>query len=116
MELAPLGIEVMLVEPGDHRGGSAKYRSRSALCSPCYADNRERAIERIEADEAAGAFPKTLGNKVAKVMSLRKMPPRLRVAQTVQHIAAMLHDILPNRLFFRLLNLYYGIKPNDTKN
>ena len=114
MELSPLGIEVMLVEPGDHRGGSAKYRSRSARCSPCYADNRERAIERIEADEAAGAFPKTLGNKVAKVMSLRKMPPRLRVAQTVQHIAAMLHDILPNRLFFRLLNLYYGIKPNNT--
>lgn len=110
MELQPLGIEVMLVEPGDHRGGAQQYRSRSALCSPCYADNRERAAARIARDEAAGAFPKTLGNKVARAMSLRKMPARLRVAQIAQHGAVILHDLLPGRLFLRLLNLYYGIK------
>ena len=110
MELRPLGIEVMLVEPGDHRGGAGKYRSLSARLSPCYAGNRERAAARIAADEAAGAFPKTLGNKVARAMSLKHMPPRLRVAQAAQHLAVMLHDVLPNRWFLRLLSLYYGLK------
>ena len=43
-------------------------------------------------------------------MSLKHMPPRLRVAQAAQHLAVMLHDVLPNRWFLRLLSLYYGLK------
>lgn len=108
MELRPQGIDVMLVEPGDHRGGAAKYRSHSGAELPVYRQARERAARRIAKDEDQGAFPKTLGAKVAKAMSLKRMPPRLRVAQVFQHAAVMLHDVLPGGLFFRLINLYYG--------
>lgn len=113
MELAPFGIEVMLVEPGDHRGGSQKYRPLSAACSPCHEANRQSAANRIARDEAAGAYPERLGRRVAQALKGARLPLRLRVAQLPQHGAVLLHDLLPGRMFLSLLRRYYGVrKPN----
>lgn len=110
METAPFGIGVMLVEPGDHRGGRQQYRSLSKACSPCYTDMREKAADRIRKDEAAGSMPEILGQKVAEALAKKHLPRRLRVAQPAQQAAVVLHDILPNRLFLKLISRYYGIK------
>ena len=110
METAPFGIGVMLVEPGDHRGGKQQYRGLSKTCSSCYADIREKAADRIRKDEAAGSSPEVLGQKVANALEKTHLPRRLRVAQPAQKAAVVLHDILPNALFMKLLSRYYGIK------
>ena len=110
MEVAPFGIEVMLVEPGDHRGGKQQYRSQSTQCSDCYVDMRDKAAARIAKDEEAGSSPEALGRKVVRALGKKHLPPRLRVAQLAQHAAVVLHDILPNRLFMKILSVYYGIK------
>ena len=110
METAPFGIQVMLVEPGDHRGGKQQYRTSSVKCGDCYTQSRKNAAARIAKDEAGGASPEILGKKVARALGKKRLPPRLRVAQPAQHAAVVLHDILPNRLFMKILSMYYGIK------
>ncbi len=109
MEVRPHGIQVMLVEPGDHRGGQEKYRSRGAQCSECYQTARDRAAAIIARDEATGSDPVLLGRKVARALARKHMPARLRIAKPSQHMAVMLHDLLPTGLFTRLLGAYYKV-------
>lgn len=109
MEAAPHGIQVMLVEPGDHRGGGQAYRGKSETSLDCYASARQKAGETIAKDEGSGGDPKRLGIKVARAMNKRRMPLRLRVAPLSQHMAVFLHDLLPGRLFSRLMGYYYGV-------
>ncbi len=110
MELLPQGVEVMLVEPGDHRGGSRAYRPLSAGCAPCYEESRRRAAARIARDEDGGAYPARLGRRVAAALRQKRLPLRLRVAQLPQHGAVFLHDLLPGGLFTRLVSRYYGVR------
>ena len=109
MELAPQGIQVMLVEPGDHRGGQDKYRTAAGQTSACYRDALGRTRAVIARDESGGLDPAGLGRKVARAMARKRLPLRLRVAGLGQHAGVWLHDLLPSRLFSRLLAFYYHI-------
>lgn len=115
MECRPFGIQVCLVEPGDHRGGSRVYRIHAAAMgeqSP-YRDGFLSATARIERDEQGGSDPARLGRKVARVLKRRRMPFRLRVASHDQHLAVFLHDG-PPCLHFKVLRDYYlGGKGKD---
>ncbi len=114
METKPCGIQVMIVEPGDHQGGQLQYRRRTEKRSTCYDAAREKAIGRITRDEANGASPARCGRKVAQAMNRRRMPLRLRVTQLPETLAIVLHDLLPSNIFIKLLSLYYcGKTPNS---
>ena len=109
-EVQPFGVSVMLVEPGDHRGGSQRCRRRAAAdqsaASP-YADAYAQTVAVIARDEGHGSDPQTLGRKVARALSRKRMPFRLRVASLDQHFAVVIHDILPSRLYAHILRTYY---------
>ena len=109
METKPFGIEVMVVEPGDHQSGSAAYRRRSAGMSPAspYAAAFAAATARIAADERGGSDPDALGRKIARALRRRRLPRKLRVAKADQHLAVWLHDALPARLFDHIISSYY---------
>ncbi len=109
MELAPQHIQVMIVEPGDHRGGQVKYRTQAEQTSSIYRDALARVRAVIARDEAGGLDPARLGRKVAAAMAKKRMPLRLRVAGLGQHAGVWLHDLLPSRLFTTLLAIYYHI-------
>ena len=106
MENRGKGIQVMLVEPGDHQGGAARYRARCEDVSPQYRASLERVISVIARDEARGLSPARLGRKVARALGRRRLPMRLRVASFSQRAAVILHDILPGRLFLYLISKY----------
>lgn len=109
MEVKPFGIEVMVVEPGDHQSGSDAYRRHSAgmdASSP-YAAAFSAATARIAADEHGGSDPDALGRQIARALGRRRMPRKLRVAKGDQHLAVWLHDALPARLFARIIASYY---------
>ena len=109
MEVAPFGISAMLVEPGDHRSGSEKYRPKAAAmseASPYYKEYKS-AVERIHHDETNGSDPDRLGRKIVKALEKKKTPYRLRIASPDQHLAVYIHRFLPARLNAKILRDYY---------
>ena len=109
METRRFGIQVCLVEPGDHRSGSQHTRHHAAAmdeASPYWADYRS-ATHVIDRDERGGSDPDRLGRKVARVLARRHMPVRLRIASPDQHLAVFLHDLLTPGLNGLILRKYY---------
>lgn len=109
LEAEPLGVQVCLVEPGDHRGGSAHTRlaaKREDAASPYHA-RFEAAAAVIRRDEAGGLSPERLGEKVVRNAERRRMRFRLRVASPDQHLAMWLHRLLPAAVNRRILRAYY---------
>lgn len=109
MEVRPFGIQVALVEPGDHRSGSEKYRPHAARMgadSP-YAAAYESGTARIHHDETHGSDPDRLGRKVARMLGRKRMPFRRRIASLDQHLAVYLHKFLPARWNEAILRSYY---------
>ncbi len=109
MECAPHGIEVMLVEPGDHQGGQSKYRPHAARVEDAYRPSFDRVTATIARDEQGGGDPGKLGEKVARALHKRRLPVRLKVVQLPERLAIILHDVLPSNLFLKLLSLYYRV-------
>ena len=109
MEVKPFGIQVMLVEPGDHRSGSEKYRPHAAAMgadSP-YRDEYESTTALIHRDETGGSDPDRLGRKIAKALDGKRIPFRRRIASADQHLAVYVHRLLPARLNAWILRKYY---------
>ena len=109
-EVKPFGIEIMLVEPGDHRSGSSAYRrhSQGMTDESPYKAAFDTGTAQIAHDEANGSDPDRLGEKIAKALKRKHLPRRLRVAKPDQHLAVVLHDLLPNRWFEKIIGPYYG--------
>lgn len=110
MEVSPFGVSVCVVEPGDHRSGSSKYRGHSATDrpeSPYFADYR-KTIARIDHDETHGSDPDRLGAILARRVQKKRLPARLLIASPDQKLAAALHRLLPKKLFSKILTLYYA--------
>lgn len=109
METRAYGIQVCLIEPGDHRGGSDRTRLHAGLeneASP-YRQAYDAACAVIHRDESGGLSPEGLGQKVVRNAQRRRMRFRLRVAKPDQHLAVWLHKLLPDGLNGRILCDYY---------
>ena len=109
MEARPFGIQVCLVEPGDHRSGSRRYRLQASAMTDTspYAEEFRRGTDTIRRDEAHGADPDALGRKVAALLSRRRMPLRRCIASPDQFAAALMHRLLPGNAFSGLIRRYY---------
>ena len=109
MEARRFGIQVCLVEPGDHRSGSQHTRHHAEAVTPAspYWADYQSATGVIHRDETHGSDPAKLGRKVARVLARKHMPVRLRIAKPDQHLAVYLHDLLPPGLNGWILRKYY---------
>ncbi len=109
MEVRPFGIQVTLIEPGDHRSGSSAYRAHAVRASenPAYHPSFDNVIAVIRHDEENGSDPERLGEKVVRLSRRKRMPLRRRIASPDQHLAVFLHRILPGRLFMSVISSYY---------
>ena len=109
LEVKPFGIQVMLVEPGDHRSGSDKYRPHAAAMSDSspYAEAYKSAVRQIHHDETNGSDPDALGRKIARTLDRRRIPFRKRIASTDQHLAVYVHRFLGAGINSAVLRKYY---------
>ena len=105
----PWGVQVCLVEPGDHRGSSQRTRlnAREENGASPYHERFDAAVAVIHSDEANGLSPDRLGEKLVQNVERRHMRFRLRVAKPDQHLAVWLHALLPPWLNGRVLCAYY---------
>ncbi len=109
MEAHRHGVQVCLIEPGDHRSGSDAYRMHAAAMSESspYADDFADTTAIIRHDEHNGSDPDRLGDRIARLLARRRMPLRKRIASPDQRLAVWLHAMLPGRLNSRILRGYY---------
>lgn len=116
LELQDFGIQVCLVEPGDHRSGSEQYRHHAAALektSPYWNDYLS-ATAVIHRDEQHGCDPDRLGKKLASALKRKHLPFRLRIASADQHLAVYLHKLMPPGINQWILRHYYLSKKSET--
>ena len=114
MEVSPLGVQVCLIEPGDHRSGSQAYRAHAAAMSDesPYAENYRSSTYVIHRDETGGSDPDKLGRKVAALLRRKRLPFRKCIAKADQHLAVWMHRLLPWRINqWSLQSYYFGKDP-----
>jgi len=111
LECKQMGIQVSLIEPGDHRGGSQRCRlSASVKNASPYHDAFASAVSQIREDEGKGLLPSKLAKAVLRNVKRKRMRFRVRVAKTDQKAAVFLHDALPPKTNMKILRSYYGKK------
>ena len=109
LETMSYGIEVMLVEPGGHQGSNRAYRRHSAGMtedSP-YWEAFQKGTSSIVRYGANGADPDVLGQKVADALRQKQLPRRMLVGKGKQRFSLIMHDLLPARVFDRIIYDYY---------
>ena len=110
LEVAGFGVNVVLIEPGDHRTSLTANRLRTAesLRNPVYRDRCDRAIARMAADEHAGAAPEAVARLLYRIIN--RPHPRLRytVGPASERAAVWLKRLMPYAVVERVIGSYYS--------
>ncbi len=114
LEVAPFGIKVSIVEPGDFRTEFTDHRIKSPSADPTgnlspYHRAFSRAMAVIEKDEQNGSDPVLFVNTIEKIINSPR--PRLRylTGSPNQLFAARLKRLLPDSWFANILAGHYEI-------
>ncbi len=111
MEVAPFGIRVVLIEPGDFKSGFTAARVFAAANnegSP-YAERCARAVGVMEDDEQNGADPAALATRLAEAIAATAPRVRYPVGARAQTLAVKLKPFLPTRVFDHALMRQYKV-------
>ncbi|HEY8206025.1 MAG TPA: SDR family NAD(P)-dependent oxidoreductase, partial [Myxococcaceae bacterium] len=111
LELAPFGIRVVLVEPGDVKTGFTGNRVRARLAGQRgpYQEAFQRALGVMEADEQRGPGPEVVSRAVSAILRSRSPRLRYRVGDAFQCASVGLRHWLPARLVEWGLGKYYKL-------
>ena len=107
LETKPFGIEVMLVEPGGHKGSNKAYRRYSSGMmedSPYRKAFDQCTASIVEANSVNGAVPDEFGHKLADVLKKKKhLPRRLIIGKPKHRLSVIMHSILPSDVFDQIV-------------
>ncbi|MCL2547295.1 MAG: SDR family oxidoreductase [Oscillospiraceae bacterium] len=106
LELAPFGIQVAVVEPGDTNTNFAEARIFAETLMQEYQEAMNHAVGVMEKDEACGDSPEKAAKLIAKLCRRKKMPARIVVGVDYKLLCAA-KAILPYRLVERILKRKY---------
>jgi NAD(P)-dependent dehydrogenase (short-subunit alcohol dehydrogenase family) len=100
-EVAPFGINVTLVEPGNIATEFTSSRRDVAVpeAGDPYSQASTKAIEVMERDEANGASPEVVAGAVERVLTARRPPRRISSGRFDERIGVLGKRLLPHRLF-----------------
>jgi short-subunit dehydrogenase len=110
-EVAPYGIEVTLVEPGNVRTDFTG--NRRDVDSPdddeTYSAAVAKAVGLMEKDEANGVDPAAVAVVVDKVLRTAKPPRRVSVGKLDERVGILGKRLLPYRLFEKAAKSSLGV-------
>jgi len=114
LEVAPFGIDVCLIQPGDFRTGFTDSRIEVAAylqngeASP-YRKGHEAAVGQMEHDERAGSDPILIARLVEKLLEKRKLGVRYGTGSLFQRFGVRLKHYVPSRFYESLLRMTYHL-------
>jgi len=110
-EVAPFGVEVTLVEPGNVRTDFTS--SRRDVAAPDGDDSYRAAVTKaigaMERDEANGVAPESAAGVVQRVLDAAQPPRRVSVGKSGERIGIMAKRLMPYRLFERAAKGSLGV-------
>jgi NAD(P)-dependent dehydrogenase (short-subunit alcohol dehydrogenase family) len=99
-EVAPFGVSVTLIQPGNFATDfTASRRMAAASGQGDYAAATAKAVEVMERDERNGAPPAQVAALVARVLDARRAPRRVSVGKAAERAGVFAKRILPFRVF-----------------
>ncbi len=108
LELAPHGVQVCCIEPGDFATGFPDARVCSPLDASCYSEAARRCLAAVERSERDGASPESMARAVERLTRRRRMPARMPVGRWARTIA-FLRGVLPSGVVERLVGRIYDL-------
>lgn len=114
MEVKHLGIDVVLIEPGDIRTDFTENRRPVAatMSTSAYADQYRETISRVEDDERHGSPPTRVAHVVWRVIRARNPKPRYIAGRLHEKAAVWVKRWLPDAWFEWILMKNYGLRPS----
>jgi NAD(P)-dependent dehydrogenase (short-subunit alcohol dehydrogenase family) len=111
-EVAPFGIEVTLVEPGNVRTDFTTNRklAHASQTDAVYRTALDKAVGVMERDEANGVAPDDVAVVVGKVLDARRPPRRVSVGKSGERIGILAKRLLPFRFFEAAAKSSLGVK------
>jgi NAD(P)-dependent dehydrogenase (short-subunit alcohol dehydrogenase family) len=110
-EVAPFGIAVTLVEPGNVATEFTERRQVAAAPDETgYAEAAARAITTMAEDEANGVEPDRVAAVVQRVLEARRPPRRASVGRADERVGILAKRLLPFRLFERAARGSLGVR------
>jgi NAD(P)-dependent dehydrogenase (short-subunit alcohol dehydrogenase family) len=111
LEVRPFGINVVLIEPGDHKTGFTQNRiwTEASSHDEVYLQTAKAAVDRMASDEQQGPSPNKIAQLVLRIVN--QPNPRLRytVGPGIQRAAVFLKRLLPYRLLEYGMRKYYRL-------
>jgi NAD(P)-dependent dehydrogenase (short-subunit alcohol dehydrogenase family) len=98
-EVAPFGVHVTLVEPGNVRTDFTANRRRAAAAPGPYDLALRHAVEVMERDERDGADPMAVASAVARVLEAKHPRRRVSVGKVGERAGLVAKRALPHRWF-----------------
>ena len=106
-ELAPFGITLTAVLPGDTRTGFTAARQKIDDPEGLYGGRIERSVARMEHDEQNGVPAETVGSLIARVALKKRVKP-LYIPGFSYNLVNVLMRIMPGGAANRLIGLLYA--------
>ena len=107
-EVAPFGVQVCSVMPGDIRSGFTSARRKSAVGDDVYGGRIARSVARMERDEQNGMSAAVAGRFIARIALKRRVRPYNTIGLSYK-ACVLLSKILPAPLVrFILFQMYAG--------
>jgi len=99
-EVAPFGVEVTLVEPGNVKTDfTASRRIPQTATGPLYGPAFTKALGAMERDEANGVPAADVAAVVRRVLEARRPPRRVSAGKPTERVGLLAKRVLPFRLF-----------------
>ncbi len=106
-EVAPFGVEVCAILPGDISSGFTAAREKSADGDEVYAGRIGRSVAVMEQDERTGMSPEAAGAYIAKIAIKKRIKP-IYVMGLKYKFFVSLSKVLPSALVKKVIGKMYA--------
>lgn len=109
MEVAPFGIRVVLIEPGDFDTPFTSHRRKAVKAeeSAVYRERFEKALAAMERDERRGRSPLAIAHLLGRIINDGSPSCRYVIGTLPERAAIILRMLLPCGLYERMLTKHY---------